>query len=143
MSWTIYKPGQGYWTRVVTAIGAGLLILAGVQWLWAKLGLWIRGDSAIYVQAAVALVVLAVFGILVYRFVGVRPNTCDFLIATEGEMKKVNWPTRREVFGSTGVVVAFLIITVAILFTSDLFFAWLFQTIGILDIGPQAIAPAS
>jgi len=26
---SVYKPGQGYWTRVLTATGAGILVLAG------------------------------------------------------------------------------------------------------------------
>ncbi|MBI4574748.1 MAG: preprotein translocase subunit SecE [Planctomycetes bacterium] len=30
----------------------------------------------------------------------------DFLIETEGEMKKVSWPTRAEVVGSSVVVIA-------------------------------------
>ncbi len=143
MSTTIYKPGQGYWTRLLSAVGAGVLVLAGVQWIWAKLGVWIGGESAIFWQAGAAVVIIAIFGLLIYRYVGTKPNTSDFLIATEGEMKKVNWPTRREVFGSTWVVVAFLIITVAILFSADLLFAWIFQSIGILDVGPQAITPAT
>ena len=33
----IYKPGQGYWTRVMTAVGAGVLVLAGAAWLWAEI----------------------------------------------------------------------------------------------------------
>jgi preprotein translocase subunit SecE len=143
MSTTIYKPGQGYWTRLMTAVAAGVLVLAGVQWIWAKLGVWVAGESAIFYQAAAALVLIAIFGLIIYRYVGSKPNSADFLIATEGEMKKVNWPTRREVIGSTWVVVAFLIITVGILFSADMLFAWLFQSIGILDVGPQAITPAT
>ena len=29
----LYKPGQGYWTRVGTAIGLLLLLLSGVAWV--------------------------------------------------------------------------------------------------------------
>ena len=40
-----------------------------------------------------------------------RPKSAEFLIETQGEMKRVSWPTRREWVGSTLVVlvlVAFL-----------------------------------
>ena len=30
----IYKPGQGYWVRVMTAVGAGIIMLATAGWLW-------------------------------------------------------------------------------------------------------------
>ena len=33
MNLSIYKPGQGYYTRVLSAIGAGMLALAGAVWL--------------------------------------------------------------------------------------------------------------
>lgn len=33
MNLGMYKPGQGYWTRVLTAIGIGALTLAGIFWL--------------------------------------------------------------------------------------------------------------
>ena len=30
----IYKKGQGYWTRLMSAIGFGMISLMGVVWLW-------------------------------------------------------------------------------------------------------------
>lgn len=30
----LYKPGQGYWVRVLTAVGAGILVLFGAMWGW-------------------------------------------------------------------------------------------------------------
>ena len=53
---------------------------------------------------AVAAIVIAVFGLVGYWLIGRRARSVDFLIATEGEMKKVNWSTRREVVGSTIIV---------------------------------------
>ncbi|VAX41477.1 hypothetical protein MNBD_PLANCTO03-595, partial [hydrothermal vent metagenome] len=32
----IYKPGHGYWVRVLSAVGAGLLVLATAAWLWGE-----------------------------------------------------------------------------------------------------------
>jgi preprotein translocase SecE subunit len=64
---------------------------------------------------------------------GRNSRTVDFLIATEGEMKKVNWSSRREVMSSTGVVI-FTMLTIAIFcFVCDRVFAWSFLQIGVLD----------
>lgn len=136
---TLYKPGrQGYWARVLTAVGGAIVLAAGAHWAWTKLGL-IAWDHRIYLQAVAALVILLVGGFLLYRAVGTKPRTVDFLIATEGEMNKVNWPTRREVIGSTWVVVAFLFLMVGLLFAADFAFASIFELTGVLDVRPDAV----
>lgn len=30
----VYKPGQGYWVRVLTAVGVGIVVLFGASWAW-------------------------------------------------------------------------------------------------------------
>ena len=57
------------------------------------------------------------------------------MIATEGEMKKVNWSTRREVIGSTKVVITITIFLAILLFCIDLVFQALFRAIGVLRVG--------
>ncbi|MFT3683516.1 MAG: preprotein translocase subunit SecE [Phycisphaerales bacterium] len=42
---------------------------------------------------------------LAYWFIGVKPSSVEFLIATDFEMTKVNWSTPREVMGHTWVVI--------------------------------------
>ena len=37
-----------------------------------------------------------------------KPTNVDFLIATDSEMKKVNWTSRKELIGSTKVVIIFM-----------------------------------
>jgi preprotein translocase subunit SecE len=135
MSFAIYKPGQGYWTRVMSAIAAALLVLMGAAWLWKLLANARPWDvEPVYVQAAAAVILIVVFTILIYWLVGVKPNTVDFMIATEGEMKKVNWSTRREVLGSTWVVIGLVVIVGAMIFVFDLFFTWVFQTLRVLEV---------
>ena len=121
MPMKIYKQGQGYWTRMLTALATGMLVLAGVVWLWQKLDVY-QWDKIIFVQAGLAVVIIAVFGTIVFRWVGVKPKSVDFMIATEGEMKKVNWPTRKEVVGSTWVVICCVFLLVAVLLFADV--AW-------------------
>ncbi len=74
----------------------------------------------VYVQAGAAAVI--VFGglFLIYRYVGNRPTTVDFLIATDEEMRKVNWSTRKVILDSTLVVISATFFIAALIFTADL-----------------------
>lgn len=132
MAMNIYKPGQGYWTRMMSAVGAGVLVVAAAQWVWAQLSL-VQQDWAIFLQAGAALAIFVLFGLLIYRWVGAKPRTCDFLIATEGEMKKVNWPSQKEVIGATWVVIACVVLLTLLLFLSDLLFFFLFEAVGVIE----------
>lgn len=134
MAINIYKPGQGYWTRMLSAIGGGVLVVAGALWLKQKLEVF-QGDYAVFIQWGAALAVVAIFAPLIYRWVGTKPRTCDFMIATDGEMKKVAWPSRKEVTGSTLVVIWCVVLLSAMLFLSDLLFSWFFRVIHVLDVG--------
>lgn len=133
----MYKSGQGYWTRVMTGIAAGVLVCLGAVWLGGELRNQTYGGAIepLYVAAIAAVVVVAVFGAVVYWLVGVKPSTVDFLIATEGEMKKVNWSTRREIFGSTWVVLALTAIITLFVFGFDQIFAFVFAWMKVLEVG--------
>jgi preprotein translocase SecE subunit len=135
MALGIYKPGQGYWTRVMSAVGWGTIVLMGAAWLWNLLSTRRIGDiEPIYVQGAAAVLVMALGGWVLYYLTGLNRRTVDFLIATEGEMKKVNWSTRREIIGSTWVVIALTIFISAMIFVLDyIIFAPLFRAVGVLE----------
>jgi len=244
MALGITKPGQGYWTRVLTAVGAGVLALAGASYAWgqastvrlpivsmtfsvagvesepdagdrveilapdlesldinqlkvvgtgivesyepgrlgsgsvvvgafssdetrreaygaerlrAEAGVGgtgggsgssgggfdatVRPESTlenaafpqIYLQAAGAGVVLVLSAIAIYWFVGISPTFVGFLVATDGEMKKVNWTSVREVRGSTVVVIVATFLIAALLFAFDNGFGAFFRLIGVLE----------
>ena len=139
---TIYKKGQGYWTRMGTAIGAALLggLLAYNLYVWipvlVNLGsspdaLAKERQLAIWISAAV----LAAYAILVWRLTN-KPENVDFLIATDSEMKKVNWTSRRELIGSTKVVIVFMFLIAFFLFAIDLGFSYFFYLIHVLKSSP-------
>jgi preprotein translocase subunit SecE len=48
-----------------------------------------------------------------------RPKPAEFLIETEGEIRKVAWPARKEYLGSSAVVVVVIIILSLYLFAVD------------------------
>jgi preprotein translocase SecE subunit len=137
MTLHIYKKGQGYWTRMMTSIGVGLLVVMGGVWVSDSLsGVRIGNLETVYFQAGAFVLVLAVFGFLGYYLIGCKAKVVDFLIATEGEMKKVNWSTRREIMGSTWVVIGFVVVVAVIISVLDfLVYSPLFRAVNVLESG--------
>lgn len=87
----------------------------------------------VYLQAAVAGLIALLGSIAIYWFIALSPRAVDFLIATQGEMNKVNWSTRREIFGSTWVVIVAAFLIAALLFVIDSGFAAFFQAIRVIE----------
>lgn len=227
MALGIYKQGQGYWVRMMTAIVAGVLVLACAAWVWQSLArieppsagrdlrieqpvgavppvgstieLFASGDASVlatgtlqrvteeggslvlrvtnveltadaegadravndarsargpggftggipqggmasvaafemvYVRLGAASAVILVGAFFIFLYVGHKPKPVDFLIATDGEARKVNWSTRKEVAGSTWVVIAAMFLIAATLFIIDLAFQGVFSAIGVLE----------
>lgn len=67
---------------------------------------------------------------LAYRLVNM-PKFADFLIAVEAEMNKVSWPSRAELVRSSLVVIFVIFVMAALLFSYDIIWRFLFETIGI------------
>jgi preprotein translocase SecE subunit len=86
-----------------------------------------------YLQSGVAGGVMLLGAILLYLFVGSRKRTVEFLIATDGEMKKVNWTSYREVKGSTIVVIVATFLIAGFLFGVDYVFSQIFHAMGVLE----------
>ena len=133
MAVSIYKKGQGYYTRVYTAIGYALLVLWGAYWLTRQMDVLDMGVAQTYVQAGAAVLFISIFSYIGYLFIGRRKRSVDFLVATEAEMKKVNWSTRREVTGSTFIVIVISFFIALLCWLFDNVFAWFFATIDVLE----------
>jgi len=132
---SIYKPGQGYYTRMGTVVGVSVVSLLGILWLWEYIrNFKIEGVNPLYVAAGGAIIVGGLITFLMYYLVFVKARSVDFLIATEGEMKKVNWSTRREVVGSTAAVIVTAIVIAVFCFGIDRAFFWFFAQIKVLDV---------
>ena len=134
MAMGIYKKGQGYWVRMMSAIAFGLVILLGANWCWDLLSTVQIGSMQVeYTQAAIVVLLLSVFSWIGFWLIGRKPRVVDFLVATEGEMKKVNWSTRREILGSTWVVIFLTAFIAVFCFSADFVFQLLFQSMGVLE----------
>lgn len=128
----IYKPGQGHRTRVWSAVSFGALACWFAYFVYAKLVVIQTGQATKLIRVGVLVGIILVFGLLGYWLLALNRKVCDFLIATEGEMKKVNWTTRKDIIGSTKVVIFVMIGLTVILFGADLFFTQFFRWIGVL-----------
>ncbi len=133
MRLAIYKPGQGYWTRVLSAVGAAVLLLAFVAWIWQELSR-ITGPQRFIAQTASAVILIVGVGATMF-FVMNKPRIVDFFIATDSEMRKVNWPSRKELIGSTWVVIIGTLMFALVLWVINVGFFKLFQEIGIIETG--------
>jgi preprotein translocase SecE subunit len=143
----IYKKGQGYWTRMGTVGGAALIGLLAANFLYSEIdglavepGWTSRFFNAVHLQGPrgpyVVVVIFALaFAAIMYHLMN-KPKNVDFLIATDSEMKKVNWTTKKELMGSTKVVIWFVFVVGVMLFFYDLFFQMLFYLLGVLKTPP-------
>ena len=119
---------------MMSAIAAGLLIFMGASWLWNTMnGVRIGTIETVWVQAGTAITFITVLAVIGYYLIAVHKKIVDFLIATEGEMKKVNWSTRREIMGSTWVVISLTFIVAAIIAVLDAGYSMIFQALKVLE----------
>ena len=138
----IYKKGQGYWTRMGTAAAALLLGALTAYNIYVYLPILINFGTTIEAQArakniatGVAVGFFAAFAFFAWRMMN-KPTNADFLIATDSEMKKVNWTSRKDLIGSTKVVIVFMFLIALILFLVDIVFSYFFYLIGVLKHSP-------
>jgi len=134
---TIYKSGQGYWTRMGTAVGAGLLGVVLSYTIYDKLPSFFPANPSL--GKKVALEVAGGFLLLWCGFAWWlmnKPSNADFLIATDSEMKKVNWTSRKELMGSTRIVIIFMFSIAFFLFAVDELWGWLMYLAKVLTIKP-------
>jgi preprotein translocase subunit SecE len=147
-SLSIYKLGQGYWTRLITGLAAAGLIAMFVYQIFFNVRFYltealINPDRARPAAASLSFNIAAgsaaglflLLGFLAWRLMN-SPRGAEFLITTDSEMRKVNWATRKELFGSTRVVIIFLFATAIFLFVADIFFGSFFYQIGVRQTDP-------
>ena len=126
----IYKRGQGKYTRVTTFVAIMVVGVVGAVVLSAKLAGY-RSTESPYLRFGIPTALVAILGLFMLWMVN-RPRSADFMIVTEGEMKKVSWSSRKEVIGSTKVVIVTAFMLAGILFGVDLLFLLLFSWMGVI-----------
>lgn len=127
------KPGQGRIARIAAYVGIALIAAYGAmalhripgidsKWFgglqglaeWPFLGTRITLRPILFPAVGFFLASMIAFHLFVNR-----PRAAEFLIETQGELKRVSWPTRREWVGSTIVVLVLVFILSMYLFGVD------------------------
>lgn len=124
MELKIYKRGQGYYTRLYSALISFAIAAVGCFVLYRQL----QGMGNIWVESLVPIGLCVGFGWFFYWLVN-KPSIADFLIAAEGEIKKVNWSSRKEIIASTIVVICVVTLMACMLYFADLGFQFLFREV--------------
>ena len=125
----LYKPRQGWYARLYTALGLGILVVLGLWRLHETLM-----TNSLGTRYGAPAVVGAVLGWVVFRLVQYPPFV-EFLIATEAEMNKVSWTTKDDLVRATTVVLATVVLMALFLFVVDRLWTLILQLIGVLQFG--------
>lgn len=121
MGLDFYKKGQGFWARLAAYLLGGVLVVFGAFALYGAINVpnqhVLTGAlpivGAISAYKVIALVV-GLGGLLGLHLLLNKPDTVDLMVETEQEMRKVAWPTGKDVWSAT-VVVAFVSVLLAVL----------------------------
>lgn len=131
---SVYKRERGYWTRIGTAAAAAGLIFGVGRFIFADVfgALQMKTPDFTVLRLSVTGGVCALLALWAWWLMN-KPTNAEFLIATDDEMKKVNWSTRAELIGATRVVIFFMFFVAAYLFVVDFVFQLFFILIGVVD----------
>ena len=131
MVFDIYKRGQGKHTRLCSGFAVALMVGLGCLRLYDKLEATSWGLSTkanMWVATMVPAGLFVALAMVIFWLVN-KASVADFLIAAEGEMKKVSWSSKQEITVSTIIVIVVLVTMAILLGTTDigfkLFFDWL------------------
>jgi preprotein translocase SecE subunit len=145
-----FKPNQGLRVRRGTLIGLIIVGVCGIitllQHRTLSAGAWtldIPGTNLmIPLMFGVNMTMPVVLGILLvwvaWRIVN-WPAFADFLIATEAEVNKVSWTTRKRLVQDTIVVLVTVFLMTLFLFLVDVFWIRALNVVGVLSIDTQEL----
>jgi len=140
---TYLKPGLGRSVRTTAYVGIGALTLYGAYALYMVPSLsspwWqvVAGPLSVFGKEASLRPILfpacAAFftAMSVVYLVLNQEKSSEFLVETEGEIKKVSWPARKEYVGSAMIVVVVVAIVSGFLHFVDLGLSELMRKLGV------------
>jgi preprotein translocase subunit SecE len=131
MKLTLYKPEQGRAVRLACYLGVLVMVLWGCINLYHAFpsgalyetlvgpvdlfGVELRITPMLLISAGI----FAALSLALYFFFN-WPKMAEFLIETEGELKRVSWPERKEYVGASFAVVVLVIFIVVYLYAVDI-----------------------
>ena len=134
MVFDIYKRGQGKYTRLCSAFAMAIVVGLGCWQLYNKLDAasWgLSSRATLWIATMVPAGLFVVLALLILWLAN-KPSVANFMIAAEGEMKKVSWSSRQEIAVSTFIVIVVVIFMAVLLGVTDIgfrtFFDWLLRS---------------
>jgi preprotein translocase subunit SecE len=109
----LYKRNQGRIARQATFAALAVIVALGA---WSLSGFY--QDKEPWLRYFVPFLLLLAGLWASFRIVQM-PNFADFLISVEGEMNKVSWPSRGELFRASMVVMVVIFFLAGLLFLYD------------------------
>ena len=160
-----YKPAQGLKARRYTLIGLLLVGWTGIyslmnhtllngDWVWHVPFTGVVGNPPTTAEGRTPVTLLTDIGYTIpvllagavfwlsWRAVNV-PTFADFLIATEVEMNKVSWSSRKRLIQDTVVVLVFVILMTLFLMVVDFFWGWLLSREAVGVLPPRTASTAA
>jgi preprotein translocase SecE subunit len=150
---TSFKPNQGLRVRRGTLIGLLIVGVCGIitliQHRSLSAGAWEMvlpfTDTGTHVRVLpimfhveMTLPVLLAVGLVWFCWRTVNwPAFADFLIATEAEMNKVSWTTRKRLYQDTIVVLVAVVLMTTFLFVVDIIWIKALNFTGVLNVDLQ------
>ena len=135
MTFEIYKKGQGNVARVVTAAGivgvAGFGCVALNQYMAGSTAAIHVGALSLKVGMVLAVVLFVAAAAAVAWLVLLAHWLVDFLILTEAELRKVSWPTKRDLYQQTIVVIVVSVMLGIVILVVDLVFSGILKAAGV------------
>ena len=125
MNLEIYKRGQGKQTRLCSAFAIALIAGLGC---WRLYNLLQATDLVLWIIIMVPVALFVLLAVVIFWLVN-KNNIADFMIAAEGEMKKVSWSSRKEIAVSTFIVVIVVVLMAVFLGAVDLGFEVFFDVV--------------
>jgi len=148
MLFEYYKKNQGIIVRTATAISIALLVAYGFYSLyrtvpivdasynpprptfWGTILLTIPFfEVSIDYGIVISFALFILVSFLIYILILNKPKPSDYLIETEGELKKVSWPSRPQYLGSSVAVIISMVILGVFLILADQFFEFIIRRI--------------
>jgi preprotein translocase subunit SecE len=127
-SFGLYKRNQGRIARQATFAALAVLVGLGGWSLSAYSQEYGKAWQYYVPMALVAIGVWASFRVVNF------PAFADFLISVEGEMNKVSWPSRNELFRASIVVILVIFFLAGLLYLYDAMLSWIMMGIdGLVD----------
>jgi preprotein translocase subunit SecE len=123
----LFKPMQGWYARVYTAVGLGLIVAAGAYRVYET-----SLEYSPFWRFGLPVVFAAVLGWVIFRIVEFPPFA-EFLIATEAEMNKVSWTSKDDLIRATTVVLSTVVLMALFLFLVDTVWNVVLRLIGVLQ----------